>query len=126
MLRSSYLRLLTTRGRSMLYPRAGYHVKSAPIWVLSGAVSCFPAQSASPPSVHPTARSGTGAYIGGEFAADPDQLGRVGLEFLDPAGVRLPDVHGIAAEGIDGLEVVTEVIRVLVIPLRDVLAGGGC
>lgn len=63
-----------------------------------------------------------GTDVDRELARHPDQLPRVGLELLDAAVVRLPDVDCIAAELLDDLEVVAEHIRVLVIFRRDVLS----
>lgn len=60
-------------------------------------------------------------YIYGELAPDPDQLARVCLQLLDAAGMRLADVDGILSQRVDGVQVVPEHVRVLVILRRDVL-----
>lgn len=66
-----------------------------------------------------------GPHVYRELAAHPDQLGGVGLQLLDAAGVGLAHVDGIPPEGIDDLEVVAKHVRVLVVLGADVLLDGG-
>ena len=62
------------------------------------------------------------SYIYREFAAYPHELSSVGLELLDSASMRLPDIDSVAPGIVNDLEVMLEHIRVLIIFLGDVLA----
>lgn len=66
-----------------------------------------------------------GTDVDRELARYPGQLGSVGLELLDAAGVGLADIDGVSSQGVDDLEVMTEHVGVLVILLGDVLADRG-
>lgn len=103
----------------MLYPMAGYHVKSAPICSVVDKYQFFPCY------VSDYLARQEGTYINRKLARYPDKLGGVGLQLLDAAGVGLADVGSISTEGVDDIEVMTEHIRVLVIFLGDILADGG-
>jgi len=61
------------------------------------------------------------AHIDGELPAHPHQLAGVGLQLLDTALVDLAHVDGVAAQGIDDIEVMAEHVGVLVVLLGDVL-----
>jgi hypothetical protein len=65
------------------------------------------------------------AHIYRELPAHPHQLSRICLQLLDARGMGVACVYGIAAKGVDDIEVMTEHVRVLVIFFGDVLADGG-
>jgi hypothetical protein len=54
-------------------------------------------------------------YIYWELPTDPDQLGGIGLQLLDPTRMRLAHIDGVPSQGIDDVEILAEHIRVLVI-----------
>lgn len=60
-------------------------------------------------------------YIDRKFSADPDELGRVCLQLANAALVGFDGVDSTGAQGVDGLEVLGEHVRVLVIFVGYVL-----
>ena len=61
-------------------------------------------------------------HVDGEFAANPDELPRVGLQFRYAAGMRLAHIDRIAPQVVDNGEIALEHVRVLVILGVNVLA----
>lgn len=109
MLANSNLRLFWETGLSVLYPRAGYHVKSAPIYICQPRAMIRFCET----------------YIDREFTPHPRKLPRIGGDLLYPTRMRLPDINRISPQGIDDLQVLLEHIRVLIIFARDVSLDGG-
>lgn len=95
--------LFSVMGRSVLYPKEGYQVKFAPIYLPISLHSCS--------SIVTANRS---AYVYWKLAAQPYELCGVGLQLLDAATVRLESVDGIFAQLVDDLQVASEQVRVLV------------